>query len=320
MKGSLQLFVMLTALGLAVPNMLWAQESSEGQTTLKVDEVKPKKKNDIDQEITNARMRADSGSKSKFSMSLNMNYRAGSIQKPFAKERPNLYGDPIPQVVQLTGDIGARYRVSKRQSVSGGTGIGIVQPFHEPSGDQSSYNDKFEINTPFVSWTYASRFMGIQSVSSLSTSFTTIPRYREIGDVMSVSASTALLKDIGTTGIQVGLAPGISFTYYDKSASDFGSRQVDYYLTAIPFAEYVINDTFSARTVFGTMMFRRVRSEGSWDLERSGRYQSLGLGISPTRDIYIYPNVQWSWEGVSPRKGPSFERTNVAINTTINLF
>jgi hypothetical protein len=42
-------------------------------------------------------------------------------------------------------------------------------------------------------------------------------------------------------------------------------------------------------------------------------YQSAGLGISVTRDIYLYPNVQFIPEDVRS------DRTNVGVSANINL-
>jgi hypothetical protein len=39
----------------------------------------------------------------------------------------------------------------------------------------------------------------------------------------------------------------------------------------------------------------------------------MGIGYSVTRDIYLYPNLQFAPEQISA------QHTNVAINATINL-
>ena len=86
--------VLVTAIALAFAGQAFAQEQkkpAEGQTTIKIEDAADKKNKvdgDIDQEVTNARMRAESGSKSKFSLSSVLRYTGGPVVRPFGEERP----------------------------------------------------------------------------------------------------------------------------------------------------------------------------------------------------------------------------------------
>src|SRR3954467_3672211 len=73
---------------------VFAQESA---TKTKIEDVVPADKesdddDDVDTMITNSAMRADSGSKSKWSIASSLNYAGGSIEKPLAEDRPNISG------------------------------------------------------------------------------------------------------------------------------------------------------------------------------------------------------------------------------------
>jgi len=43
-------------------------------------------------------------------------------------------------------------------------------------------------------------------------------------------------------------------------------------------------------------------------------YQSVGLGISVTRDIFLYPNIQFIPSDIRS------DRTNIAMSASINIF
>ena len=103
-------------------------------------------------------------------------------------------------------------------------------------------------------------------------------------------------------------------TISTKSAQQ-GLQQTDYFVGLYPFAEYLFNDRYSFRTVFGYFEYEALKGTAfaSERIVRQTPYQSMGIGISLTRDIYLYPNIQFVPEDIRS------ERTNVALSTNINL-
>ena len=99
-------------------------ESTTGETKAKV-ESQNTVEGDLDNEITNARMRANSGSKSKYSASLSVGYDGGTVRKPFDKERANLLGDGDPEQVALGVSVSGRYRLNKNTSITSGIGLDV---------------------------------------------------------------------------------------------------------------------------------------------------------------------------------------------------
>ncbi|BEV68389.1 hypothetical protein Bb109J_c1809 [Bdellovibrio bacteriovorus] len=91
-----------------------------------------------------------------------------------------------------------------------------------------------------------------------------------------------------------------------------GDSRYDYGVGLFPFAEYAFNDDYSFRTVFGYFQFAKYEEQG--DLIQMEPYQSMGVGISVTRDIYVYPNVQFTPKDIRA------DRTNVAVSANLNLF
>ena len=155
-----------------------------------------------------------------------------------------------------------------------------------------------------------------------------------------MSFDNTLLKSIGKTGLQVGLVSAVWGSVFESDRGDrhykdlvtkkiatekggnITSQQDDYYLAFYPFVEYVINDTFNLRTVFRQTTFYHVRSEKGTDLVRQPGSQSIGLGISVTRDIFLYPNFQFSTENLSTEwvSKKFAKESTVGMSATINMF
>ena len=114
----------------SLANAQTTEKSSESKT--KIDKMKPGKnkvEGDIDSEVTNARMRATSGSKSKYSLSSSLSWLGGRIADPFIEERPNIVGDPSTETAtSFSGSFSGRYRWTKNSSVTLGIGAGVLTP------------------------------------------------------------------------------------------------------------------------------------------------------------------------------------------------
>ena len=82
-------------------------------------------------------------------------------------------------------------------------------------------------------------------------------------------------------------------------------------LGVYPFAEYSFTDKLSARTVFGYFNYDKSKTDSSYSYGTP--YQSVGVGISLSRNMYLYPNVQFVPNDVRA------ERTNVGISANINM-
>ena len=135
------------------------------------------KKSDIDDEITDARLRAQLGSKSVWSFKSSLAYSGGSIQDPLNSVRPNYRASAtIEAMTSLSGDIGVNYRSGERDNISFGTGITVVDPLHgditKPAEDvrsgQSGVLPRYEISTPYLGWSRGYKAMGTQMVSGVT--------------------------------------------------------------------------------------------------------------------------------------------------------
>lgn len=284
------------------------------------------KAEDIDQEITNARMRSELGSKSLFSFKSSLGYSGGSLQKPLDSIRPNYRASAtIESLATLSGNIGMNYRVSKGGNLSLGTGISIMDPLHgditantfkDPRASKKGVEQKrAQVSTPYVDYSHGYRAMNMQMISSMTYSHYTEQDATDYYNLLgNVSLNQTVLADLGESAWQAGLSlsfdKDIAKGAFAESAPD--NMRQDFGVGLYPFAEYAFNDNYSFRTVFGYFQF--VKYEESKELIQLEPYQSVGVGMALTRDIYLYPNVQFTPKDVRA------DRTNVALSANLNLF
>ncbi|WP_374028657.1 hypothetical protein [Bdellovibrio bacteriovorus] len=300
-----------------------AQNSNANTSTVKVTDVqnKDEKKEDIDQEITNARMRSELGSKSQWSFKSSLGYSGGSIEKPFDSIRPNYRASAsIESLTALSGNVGVNYRVSKGGNLSLGTGVVVMAPlegditkdFQDPRASrQGATQKRSQVSNPYIDYSHGYRAMGMQMISGITYTHYTEEDATDYYNLLgNVSLSQVVLADLGDSKWQ----GGVSVSYdKDLTKGDFNDGlRYDYGVGLFPFAEYAFNDTYSFRTVFGYFQFASY--EGQNELIQLEPYQSMGVGISVTRDIYLYPNVQFT------PKDLRSDRTNVALSANLNLF
>lgn len=260
----------------------------------------------IDKEITNARIRATSGSKSKLSLSSSLAYDGGSVKKPFGKTRPNISGDPEVEVdTAFGGSVAGRYRFNPNDSVTFGAGVSVLKPLHGA--------EDLSVDNPDVAYSRVYKLGAFQTVSSVGYTHGTSESYKDVDLNSVIYFSHNMMAQIGESRFTAGASFGLNFFNYGDDPVA-GDPRTSYSVGIYPQLEYSFNDMLSARTVFGYFNFRNKRSDSNFDLERRYEYQSIGVGISVTRDFYLYPNVQFIPDNLD------VDNTNVAISATINLF
>lgn len=318
---------------LASSNVVFAEEegssSSSGKSSLRIEDVKDNKNKvgggDIDSDLTNAKLRTESGSKSKYSLSLNSKYTGGSISRPFGSDRPNLSKEVGNQVkTSLDGGIEARYRWTKNDSITVGTSYGLYTPFQGNVPDSKGNRDsQLNIYDPTVSYSRAGKLGALQTNGTVTVGFGTSQEAKSVDRTLQYNASYTFLYVFSnhiTTGINLD---GIYNAYTSKPGGN-EETQVGYYggdqrtqwnLGVYPFAEYAFNDRYSLRTVFGYFNWKHLYGDqNNWRMLQTFVYQSFGLGISVTRDVYLYPNLQFVPNNLRS------DFANVALNAILNVF
>lgn len=325
-----QVLLSLILAGSMVATSAQAEEQQQNQSsntsTIKMSDVQKKDEQtkDIDDEITNAKMRAESGSKSKYSVSIEFALNGGNLVEPLGKVRPNYSGIATQDTAtNLTGEVGVSYRINPKNRLNLSTGVSVGQPFHSNIEEVSRLKNeggKTDVSTPSLTWSTAGRIGGTQNSLSVGYSHHTkqvyTDLYKMVGDL---GVSHVVIFDIEGSNWQPGLSTSVGNTFYSDGANSSDvigndDRRADYYFGFYPFVEYSFNDRYSFRTVFRPFVYSHNRSDDALTFEKDMYTQSLGIGIAVTRDIYLYPNMQFAPENLKP------ELTNVGLSSTINIF
>ena len=116
------------------------------------------------------------------------------------------------------------------------------------------------------------------------------------------------------TEVEIGAAPIEFFPeytryFFDKTDKSLGAN----YLQIYPVAEYIINDKLNLRTVLG-YQWEQLRSTRYTNYHKLAVFQSVGLGISVTRNIFLYPNIQFLPSDIRT------DLTNIGLSAYINAF
>ncbi len=333
MMNTQHLLAAILTLSLVGTAQAQEKKKASGETSVKIEEVKTSAESEVkrtsendeaDQVITNKKLRAETGSLSKWSVSTSLAYSGGSLEKPGAAVRPNIRnGLGTPALANIAGGVGIKYRTSALTSLKLGVGVKMTTPFQEKAETNSARiqkefkrnDDKIEVDNPSLGFTQLAKLGTVQSVSMLTGTMYTSQFTRDLGYVADLTAQQIFIKEVGTSGVSLGLLLGASMGTFDKNSNADKMNQGDYSLGAYPFLEYVINDRFNLRTISGVWTYEHNRADANfWRLNKNPIYQSVGLGISITRDIYLYPNIQFLPENIRS------DLTNVALSTNINVF
>ena len=302
-----------------------ASQTTVDSSVVKTEQEKADLKK-IDEDITNAKMRAEVGANKKFSFQAALSYSGSTVEKPFAEVRPPIRAgiSSLQTPATLAGTVSGKYKINTNNSLSLNTGVSIVTPFHgtydngnkitNPVKSSSKKEiDRFNVADPSLSYTHAGKLGELMSISSIEATYYTTSAYVDDGGMVAgLDLTQTVAGDFA--GWTLGGYIGLSKTFYkgDLDAQQkAGESAVSMYMS--PFAEYAFNDTYSFRTVLNYF---------AWDIAANGQQgaatalnpqQSMGLGVSVTRDIYVYPNVQFMPFNLRA------DLTNVGLSTTINL-
>jgi hypothetical protein len=329
-------FLMMAALALVIVPMANAQQDS--QSSMKAsDAVDPKDKakaelgeNDPDNLLTNAKLRAESGSKSRFSIASTLGYLGGSVSHPFGDSRPNIQGaNGVTDVTDIEGGINFKYNITPRDSILLGEVVRFVTPFGSLSTVPNGYpGQKVDSYAPQLLYQRIYKSMGLQSYFQVGPGWETRTDFTKHGYLGNLSIYNVNAYDIGKSRFTVGVESGLTYSWFKSpkaygsdegytTANETASNYTDYALLVYPYLEYKITDRFNIRTVSELVSLEHTMNfNGNYNVwKKDVALQSVGIGISVTRDIFLYPNIQFV-----PDHSISATRTNFALNTDINLF
>lgn len=193
------------------------------QTTISVPaDVKDGDLKKIDQDITNAKMRAELGANKKYSFQTSLSYSGSTVEKPFAEVRPPIRAGlaEIQTPATLSGTVSGKYKINANNSLSLNTGVSVATPFHGTYDNGNKIDnpvktsskkeiDRFNVADPSLSYTYAGKLGELMSISSVEASYYTTSAYvDDYGMVAGLDVSQTVAGDFAgwTLGAYIGLS------------------------------------------------------------------------------------------------------------------
>lgn len=300
-----------------------ANESKANLTNITNSEA-PAKGKDLDAEVTDIKLRADSGKKSKYSTSFYLTYSGGSLSNPGDDVRPNVTGGRATNPVMLSGNVGVRYRKDKNNSIYAATGIARARPFHSRENDED-----WEVSTPHIVYNRTHGASDLQISSNYRLYFMTEDRFTDIGQAATVGYSLVAKNKIANSRFSGGVSMNVGYNFYDgreislakvqrkypwyRRYNDIEQVQSDYTFSLSPAIQYQVNDYVYAYTSFSLLSHTHYKADKPFRMSNENVTQSLGASAALSRDFVLSPYITFEPENTSR------DRTAVNLGATINL-
>ncbi len=291
-------------------------------------EVKPATKpagaDKTDQLITNRNLRSLNGSLSTWSFASTWNYQGGDINRPIGSSRPNVTGaQDIALVQNLSGTVGLSYRLTEVDRLTLGFGLQVASPFSNDPDSKFTENGRREFertqgeidaSNPQLVYRRVMKPLGFQSILTATSTYYTQDALVDRGLESKNEVSFNTLYDFGGSRFSAGVVVQGAFFTHNKDTESLRSGQAAYEFYALPITEFEINDFMNWRAVYRYYWYQQNRAQSSSEWTTLDPTISTGIGFSITRDIFLYPHIQFNPEDVRA------DRTNLGLSANINLF
>jgi hypothetical protein len=282
--------------------------------------------NGVDDLITNNNLRAYSGSKSRWSIASQFNYNGGTISSPLSQDRPDIANASATTTkADLDGSISAKYNIDTRSSILAGIGVRWIAPL-SPKGPSNYDGSTLDAMNPYVTYQFIYKWLGIQSVIQAQAMQWTQSDQTALGYAQQFNIDQENMYEIGATRLSIGASVAVQYQTFNKSGS-YGDPNSDNYIpvlaevqsqylfTIAPELEYQLTEKINLRTLVSLLTYEHyVSNSHLLSFEHDTIYQSIGVGFAVTRDIFLYPNIQFLPGQLQAAM------TNVGLTATINLF
>ncbi|MBC7421234.1 MAG: hypothetical protein H7328_10945 [Bdellovibrio sp.] len=293
-----KLIVVSSLMLLAIYTQAQSETTTKTTTTPagveKVDlkEALAQKKFQENTEITDTKLKAESGSLSTYSLSLNLTYYGPTVGDLSAKDQPNPDGSPGAFETSLGGALGGRYRFSPRSTITAGSGLKAIHPFHGM--------EKFETNNPYINYNLSDRIGDVQMRNSIGFSSITYSGYTKIGEIASLGYDNSMVYNLGFTPLAIGLDTSIAYYFYNRGYQSSDGKASRYTISAYPNAKYNLTDKLNINTSIGFSSFNLRKLDDQSVLGNRSITQRLGVGYAYTRDVYLSPYLNFYPDNLSP--------------------
>lgn len=277
-----------------------------------------------DQLIKNRNLRSLNGSLSTWSFASTWNYQGGDINKPIGSSRPNVTGSQDVALVQnLSGTVGINYRLTETDRLTLGIGLQMASPFSDTEDGKFSESGRREFrrtqgdldaSNPQLVYRRVMKPFGVQSVLTVQSTYYTQDAMVDRGLESKNEAHVNALYDFGGSRFSAGVVVQGAFFTHSKDDEALQAGQAKYEFYALPITEYEISDLMNWRAVYRYNWYQQNRAQKSSEWTTLDPTVSTGIGFTITRDVFVYPNIQFNPEDVRA------DRTNIGMSANINLF
>lgn len=247
-------------------------------------------------EITDAKLKADAGSLSRYSLKFNITHTGPTLGDFSAKDQPNPDGTIGSYQTAFGGAMGARYRINSKSTVGISTGVKLVHPFHGV--------ERMDLNNPLLSFDYTTRVDGVQLKNSPGFVLRTAPDFTKVGQYGMLFDNHSLVYDLGASGFSVGADMAVGIFLYEREYQIKDGKAAHYSFEANPNLKYNFSNKFSVITSSNISLWNPRSRSDQYALLNKSVNQKLGLGYSFRRDIYLNPFLTFypqhlTWSGVT---------------------
>ncbi|GEM_PF-772333 len=288
---SLKFALCLSLLTLAVPARSQTQaEAPAATSSTRASEFVGQKKFEETQTISDAKLKADGGSLSRFSMKGSLSYFGPTFGDLSAADQPNPDGGVGVYAQAVRGSVSGRYRFSSDSAMSAGTGVAFLKPFHGW--------ERTDVNNPFVSYDFNSRWAGIQARNSLGASVTTVPNYRNTGQVGGLNAGQSFVYRLMGSGWALSFDYDLSYWIFERSYRPGSTRRggdglvSQWTMSWIPGVKYNFSDKLNVNATVGFLAYNPRSTTDLGVIWSRTPTLRLGAGYALTRDVYLNPYIQ----------------------------
>ncbi|MGZ3651191.1 MAG: hypothetical protein ACXVB9_06010 [Bdellovibrionota bacterium] len=278
----------------------------------KLKETPPSPKAASQEDTQNNRMKTEEGSKSPLSGQFNLTYYGSSLDHPFSEFAPNSGNTEVPPLVTISGTVSARYRIDKKTTTGLGTGVTTQTPFQGPKNTT--------VANPYADVARSFRWGPIQNRADFQfTLWTEQQLHSQYGQGIGLSLIDEAFYE-SSFGLTSGLAFEIDFNTFSNDPQ-FASPairvgQVSYDIYPEPYFEYALSKRLNLRSVVGIGWDHNRSLNGFFTFYGPKVYQTLGLGISASDAVFLYPYLKgYPYSGTLGVK-----TTTIGLNAIVNLF
>ena len=254
-------------------------------------------------EITDERLRAESGALSRFSLKVNLSYFGPPVADLSAKDQPNPDGIVGSYQTAIGGNAGGQLRLSKRSSFGLSTGFKMIHPFQETT--------RTDVNNPMMSYTFADRYSGIQMRIMPAVIVRTVPDFIRIGQFAYLLASVSALYDITGTNFSVGGDLALSKFLYNQDYVKSHGKASDTSLELGPQVKYRLSSNLST---VASVSVPFVRLRGNSSFQTRTLTSKVGLSYALARDIYLNPYLSFF------PQAPEWKTASINVASVVSVF